>query len=293
MTVANKSACEVACFVEPKCVSYNFHHETLTCQLSDTSNQTNYDALKDATGWIYRAIEDTCVGNSCPLWTFCHVGYGGITEHRCAICSQRNFVAHFSSSLHLSALKYHTVNLTDAITAAAWIKTMPSDKSRLQTIFHLSPANGHSDGFVVGFTSSVTTAMNGKWSNLVSVDLRDGRWHHVAVTWTIAAGNYKLYVDGAISDEGIYSGQPLMDAYLMVGQEQDSYGGGFDSTQAFLGSTVGANIWSRVLSESEIALLASSWCVLLEGDAVKWVDLYPTDEASQGDIKIECPRKCE
>ena len=39
---------------------------------------------------------------------------------------------------------------------------------------------------------------------------------------------------------------------MYVGLSQGSYGGGFDGAKAFKGSMVNLNMWSRVLTDSEI-----------------------------------------
>ena len=42
----------------------------------------------------------------------------------------------------------------------------------------------------------------------------------------------------------------------MLGQEQDRVGGGFDSSEAFVGSMAGLAIWDRVLVPGEVSNLA-------------------------------------
>ncbi len=43
----------------------------------------------------------------------------------------------------------------------------------------------------------------------------------------------------------------------MLGQEQDSYGGSFDKTQAFRGKMTPCNIWKGLLDESSIMAMSS------------------------------------
>ena len=57
----------------------------------------------------------------------------------------------------------------------------------------------------------------------------------------------------------------------MLGQEQDSVGGGFQKHQSFIGEMTGVNIWNRVLDDQEIAALSNS-CLAGEGDVFKWSD---------------------
>lgn len=52
-----------------------------------------------------------------------------------------------------------------------------------------------------------------------------------------------------------------------MGQDQDSYGGGFEKAQSFVGEMTGVNIWNYVMSAVEISSLAKS-CLTGEGNVV-------------------------
>ena len=59
--------------------------------------------------------------------------------------------------------------------------------------------------------------------------------------------------------------------FLVLGQDQDSLGGGFEPDQSFIGEMTGVNIWSRVLVDQDIAALSKS-CLAGEGDVFEWSD---------------------
>lgn len=89
--------------------------------------------------------------------------------------------------------------------------------------------------------------------------LLDGHWHHVCVMWTSIQGRYWLHVDRRL----VATGSHFREGYeippggsLVLGQEQDHVGGGFDSSEAFVGSMAGMAIWDRVLTPGEVASLA-------------------------------------
>ncbi|KAJ1067474.1 hypothetical protein K5549_010592 [Capra hircus] len=89
--------------------------------------------------------------------------------------------------------------------------------------------------------------------------LLDGRWHHVCVIWTSILGRYWLHVDRRL----VATGSRFREGYeippggsLVLGQEQDHVGGGFDSSEAFVGSMAGLAIWDRVLVPGEVSNLA-------------------------------------
>ncbi|KAK2097276.1 Pentraxin-4 [Saguinus oedipus] len=90
--------------------------------------------------------------------------------------------------------------------------------------------------------------------------LLDGRWHHICVIWTSTQGRYWLHVDRRL----VATGSRFREGYeippggsLVLGQEQDSVGGGFDSSEAFVGSMAGLGIWDRALVPREVANLAT------------------------------------
>ncbi|XP_021522908.1 pentraxin-4 [Aotus nancymaae] len=90
--------------------------------------------------------------------------------------------------------------------------------------------------------------------------LLDGQWHHVCVIWTSTQGRYWLHVDRRL----VATGSRFREGYeippggsLVLGQEQDSVGGGFDSSEAFVGSMAGLGIWDRALVPGEVANLAT------------------------------------
>ncbi|MEM8913111.1 MAG: LamG-like jellyroll fold domain-containing protein, partial [Planctomycetota bacterium] len=90
--------------------------------------------------------------------------------------------------------------------------------------------------------------------------LMDGEIHALAVTWESTNGSYAVYVDGELTDSGVglrtgnTVGGSTGTGELLFGQEQDSVGGGFQTTQVFEGTLYDVRIWNEVRSQAEIAL---------------------------------------
>lgn len=59
---------------------------------------------------------------------------------------------------------------------------------------------------------------------------------------------------------------------LLLGQDQDSVGGGFDAHQRFVGEMTGVNIWNHVMTSQEIFNMSIS-CLAGEGNVVSWSNL--------------------
>ncbi|XP_054897538.1 neuronal pentraxin-1-like [Poeciliopsis prolifica] len=105
--------------------------------------------------------------------------------------------------------------------------------------------------------------------------IRDGKWHHLCITWTIRDGIWEAFQDGVKQGHGenLAPYHPIKaDGVLVLGQEQDSLGGGFDATQAYVGELAHLNIWNRKLSATEIANLANCNSKVLVGNVFSWTE---------------------
>jgi hypothetical protein len=91
----------------------------------------------------------------------------------------------------------------------------------------------------------------------------DGKWYHVCITWESSYGVVKAYKDGMLikSKSPFMPGRPILPYGIwIIGQDQDTLGGGFTLQDAFHGSLIDVNVWDRVLHASEIVSLANSQC---------------------------------
>lgn len=68
--------------------------------------------------------------------------------------------------------------------------------------------------------------------------LNDGKWYLVTVTWKSEGGAWNMYLNDQLEDSGenLATGQVIPGGgVLVIGQEQDTLGGGFSASQEFLG----------------------------------------------------------
>ncbi|XP_044120314.1 adhesion G-protein coupled receptor D2 [Neovison vison] len=83
----------------------------------------------------------------------------------------------------------------------------------------------------------------------------DGRWHHVCATWEQRGGRWTLFADGRrrAGARGLGAGHPVpAGGILVLGQDQDSLGGGFSARDAFSGNLTDFHLWARALSSAEL-----------------------------------------
>ncbi|XP_069557560.1 uncharacterized protein ptx4 [Brachyistius frenatus] len=109
-----------------------------------------------------------------------------------------------------------------------------------------SPSSSPSVDFVIGDPA---------YRRLPVSLLLDTHWHHLCVLWSSIQGRFWHYNDRRLSLSGsnFRKGWEIPGGgSVVLGQEQDSVGGGFDPAQGFAGQIAGFRVWNRVLSPSEV-----------------------------------------
>lgn len=118
------------------------------------------------------------------------------------------------------------------------------------------------------------------------LDVNDGQWHHVAVTWESSGGTWHAYQDGVkvqSSSTPFQQGQVIRGGgVLILGQEQDEIGDGFNTEENLIGDVSQMNIFDHVLSSNDIYNLAYS-SYPGKGNVASWGDFR---EALFGDYHL-------
>jgi len=166
-------------------------------------------------------------------------------------------------SLNLSATgtsDYVTVDSTavnglNDFSISTWIKTATSKP--LQDIFQALGNNVNDDEIEIYLNNSNQVRMTvGDQGTTVNAgkSLTDDNWHHLVVTR--AGIDMCLYVDGNLAgchNSGAGSQVSINNSSaVIIGQEQDAFGGNFNSSQAFEGYIDEFKIYSQVLSGSHV-----------------------------------------
>ena len=98
-------------------------------------------------------------------------------------------------------------------------------------------------------------------------------WHHICVSWENSLGSWKFYKDGDLKKDGkdLKKGYTIKEGgALVLGQDQDSVGGGFETADSFRGMLSNVNVWGYVLSATDIK--SSRSCLLDVGNVYRWPD---------------------
>ncbi len=161
-----------------------------------------------------------------------------------------------------NALHFHGNQTTDYV-AMADISSMPT--TALTVEFQLqSAANsgtvfsyavpGNDDEFILYVEGGNLIAnVNGAGANS-GLNVADGAAHFWSVTWQSVDGTLQVYKDGALSYTAILSAGNDIDAggTIVLGQEQDTLGGGFQAPEALDGVLDEVRVWDSVRSAGEI-----------------------------------------
>ncbi|XP_033837647.1 C-reactive protein-like [Periophthalmus magnuspinnatus] len=89
--------------------------------------------------------------------------------------------------------------------------------------------------------------------NFKGQDYQLNRWQSVCGTWDAASGLVQLWVDGKPSSMKFATESNISGPMIIVlGQDQDSYGGSFDSGRSFVGMISDVHMWDYVLPPHHI-----------------------------------------
>ncbi|XP_063048103.1 serum amyloid P-component-like [Engraulis encrasicolus] len=162
-----------------------------------------------------------------------------------------------------------------------------SDQTRAQSLFSFAtPA--HSNAFLLYKRVDSLYEINVYDNVVVFRAMEDipNQWNSVCATWDSNTGIAQLWVNGKPSArKGVRRGFTISgEPSIILGQEQDSYGGTFDKTQCFEGMLTDVHMWNSVLSYPELALYMNQIPQAHDGNVINWKSL---DFTTKGYVLVE------
>uniref|UniRef100_A0ABM5FRU3 Sushi, von Willebrand factor type A, EGF and pentraxin domain-containing protein 1 isoform X2 n=1 Tax=Pogona vitticeps TaxID=103695 RepID=A0ABM5FRU3_9SAUR len=211
----------------------------------------------------------------------------GFTGSRCETEQSSRFNLDFEvSGIYGYVMLDSVLPSLSEITCAFWMKS--SDTTNYGTPISYAVENGSDNAFLLTDYNGWVLYVNGKESITDCPSVNDGNWHHIAVTWTNTNGAWRVYIDGRLSDggSGLSVGSVIPGGgALVLGQEQDRRGEGFNPAESFVGSISQLNIWGYVLSPEQVKSLATSCPEELQrGNILAWPDFL---SGIVGRVKID------
>ncbi|XP_075764043.1 C-reactive protein-like [Pelodiscus sinensis] len=118
----------------------------------------------------------------------------------------------------------------------------------------------------------LSLTVGGKWVVFTfpeSSGTRKG-WEHVCASWESATGIAELWVNwNPLPRKGLQKGYSISNqGVIVLGQEQDSFGGGFDASQSFVGELTDVYMWD--LATATDAVRAASAGSQLSPSVLSW-----------------------
>ncbi|KAM3873347.1 serum amyloid P-component-like [Diretmus argenteus] len=125
------------------------------------------------------------------------------------------------------------------------------------TLFSLATSSSSNDFLIYAqqqLANRIELLVRGNYVDFGVHEYKLNTWHSVCATWESESGLGQLWLNGqSTSRKFISSGSNIRGhAIIVLGQEQDSHGGGFDENQSFIGMVTDAHMWDYILSPCEI-----------------------------------------
>ncbi|XP_077327315.1 uncharacterized protein LOC143962145 [Lithobates pipiens] len=158
-----------------------------------------------------------------------------------------------------------------------------SELSRQYSLFSLSTPT-YKDAFLIRFQAPTTYTVYINHESIVfKRDSEPPDWSHICVTWDSRTGVVQLWANGKISATQYIWGQSSIAVTTSVnlGQEQGSYGGGFDASQSLVGEISDVHMWDYVLTPKDIQKVISGD---LQGNVINWKALV---YEMKGDVLLQ------
>ncbi|XP_033827097.1 neuronal pentraxin-2 [Periophthalmus magnuspinnatus] len=169
-----------------------------------------------------------------------------------------------------AAVNQHIPKL-HAFTICMWLR--PADKGIGTPLSYAVPDQPNEVVLLQGLRTPVELLVNDKVVQL-PLNISRGSWQHICVSWSQRGGTWQAFQGGRLRGEGhsLAAGHHIRPGGLLVlGQEQDTVGGGFDSTQALVGEMSQVGVWDRVLSANQVASL-SRCSKITQGGVAVWTE---------------------
>ncbi|XP_063809875.1 C-reactive protein-like [Pseudophryne corroboree] len=125
---------------------------------------------------------------------------------------------------------------------------------------------------------------------LFTIDVPALDWIHICASWDAGTCEIQLWVNGKLYPRQVCRTKGFVlpaETSIILGQDQDEFGGKFEDTQSFVGKISGVNMWDYVLSAEQM------WKTVFDktfsGNVIGWKSLrYQTRGRVSVQPQLEC-----
>ncbi|XP_030250273.1 serum amyloid P-component-like [Sparus aurata] len=148
-----------------------------------------------------------------------------------------------------------------------------TDLQREHSLFSLSTPSAANDFLIVKKAADgvidILAKQNGKLFG--GQNYRLNAWLSICSTWDAASGLVQVWIDGKPSSRKFTHSVNINGPIIIVlGQDQDNHGGGFDVKQSFVGMMSDVHMWDYVISPSEIQSYTQGFVSFTPGNVLNW-----------------------
>ncbi|XP_034467100.1 female protein-like [Hippoglossus hippoglossus] len=131
-----------------------------------------------------------------------------------------------------------------------------TDLNRDHALFSLATSSKSNDFLIFWDEANkeMEPIIRDKKTEYKGFDYKPNMWHSICTTWDSKSGLVQMWFDGIPSIKKFSTSGSNIKGTMMIilGQEQDSHGGGFDINQSFVGMMSDVHMWDYILSSCEI-----------------------------------------
>ncbi|XP_031435206.1 mucosal pentraxin-like [Clupea harengus] len=186
-----------------------------------------------------------------------------------------------SNTAHVTLLPSR-VNFTSVTVCLRYL----TDLTRNYALFSMA-SSGSDNDFLIFKTANkghFQVLTRGQTSGFRGLPDEPNTWYSSCSTWDSNSGLAQVWINGnpstrKVGFKGNLDGAPS----IVLGQDQDSVGGGFDAGQSFVGMITDVHMWDYALSACELQRFTSD-LNFTPGDVINWRALEFT---ITGDVVVE------
>ncbi|KAG8199879.1 hypothetical protein JTE90_015870 [Oedothorax gibbosus] len=179
---------------------------------------------------------------------------------RCELAINSEYLLRFEKPMTSNYVELQNNQLLYGITVSFFMRTSYQSSKTQPTVISYSYYDKEKEvvidnGLTLFNLNNLVLYLHGQMLHTGHIANRDSNWHHYAVTWERNEGKWSVFVDGKSISSGRDLGTDdfIWPGVFIIGQEQDTLGGGFSGPEAFAGDISEFNVWDYALSAEEIS----------------------------------------
>ncbi|EDO45298.1 predicted protein [Nematostella vectensis] len=286
--VFSEFECARLCVDDPRCKSANYKEaaEQSVCRLNSETSRSRKNLYIPEEGYTFlEPVKSACGSKPCSKPFTCQeVLNSHDVLYTCNLNTdiKSNFQIRFPTRTNTD---YVRLNKKVDLTKFTLTYTVRIDDDTKDHTF-ISYSSSNSNGIFMLQRSRRSTPYYIK---------ADSKFHRVVITWDNTNGDYQFFVDNTLvlKDTGLAKGKIVAGGtgIFVLGNDQDTIGGGYVLADALVGTITRVNLWDVVLPDEYIEILGQG-CGNEVGTVLAWTEFRKETSSYNGGALFEEPSSC-